>query len=544
MHHLNVTLFLAALGGCWPMFGAEHKLNLSITRDSQPVGSPTYNSSAITIHTVTRSKEINTALAGFAFLFTAGTYYLLMKYTTTLSNEIVLPSKFLEDNIAAVLSLTWPEHYIDSPEEDPHPPLVLFCKQDHKKLQKPLGACDIKRGSDPGFPPGSSMVPVRAFSPVMKSLVQIAIWNSVSFWLVLIMIVNTLIYNGFISNNITNDSIIRVVLICLYAAANAGHQFWTTILLYHNFTSILLQTCWTFICKEFIILDYGLYKKHQKWFKTYFPAPDYNSMDSRSFNFQLFGMTERSDTYRLACNDDVIRVTEMGGNGLTLQAYDKRRGYYLITQDKTESKFDKFVEPLREAEIKAYEKAAEAALEKILANIAVLLAICLATALAPWTSTQKIDARNAQLGSYALLLSISTGLLALVGSMSQVTDAAYSARTLLLFQEKTILSSTHDDELISKNFSLRDEPGFGFSQGIAGQSQLTSYSLWWSTSLLGKLPCLLFGPALMLIPRFHRNCETSRGGWGALRFTVQNVTFAWENRWGDGVLGGVAAIKA
>jgi hypothetical protein len=261
-------LVLVASGGCWPMFEAEHKLNLKTVRDSQPAGSSTTNSSAITVQTVTLSKEINTTLAGLVFLLTVGTYWLLMRYTTTLSNEIILPSKFLEDNIAAVLSLTWPKHYIGSSEDTTNYdsfPWVLFYGKYKDGFHEPLGSYDVKE-SNTALQPGSFMVSVKVFSPVMKSLVQIAIWNSVSFWLVLVMIANTLVYNGFVSNNVTNDSIIRLVLVGVYAVANFGHQYHTSILLYRNFTFVLFQTCWTFICKDFIFLDFVSYKSYEKMF--------------------------------------------------------------------------------------------------------------------------------------------------------------------------------------------------------------------------------------------------------------------------------------
>ncbi|ERF75000.1 hypothetical protein EPUS_08045 [Endocarpon pusillum Z07020] len=539
MHHLIVILVWVASGGCWPLFEAEHKLNLSIARDSQPVGSPTHNSSAITIQTATLSKEINTTLTGLAFLLTVTTYWLLMRYTTTLSNEIVLPSKFLEDNIAAVLSLTWPNHYLRTSKDPPDTysfPWVLFRMRMEELFNKPLGSDDVK-DFNTSIQSGSFMVIVKIFSPVMKSLVQIAIWNTVSFWLVLVMIVNTLVYNGFVSDNITNDSKVRLILVGIYAIVNIGHQFRITILLYRNFTFVLFQTCWTIICKEFIFQKTELYKRHiddvmffMKLDKRDYPFrrdPFGSSIDSRSLDLQLFGTMKRSNTHRPLYYSEEISFPEPDCDFSPLSIDNIEREYYLKTEDKIESKFDESVKPLRETEIKAYEKATDTALEKVIGNVAVLLGICLATALAPWTSTQKIDATSVQLGSYALLLSISTGFLTLVGSISLLTNATYSAKLLLLFQEKTMATDKyiHKSEDVSKGFSLQDEPGFGFTKGIAGESRLTFFGLWWSTSLLGKLPCLLFGPALMLIPRFHRDRQRSRDNQKALFFTVHNVTF-------------------
>ena len=109
-----------------------HKLDLITAQDSQAIGSSTTNDNTITVQTVTLAKEINTTLAGLIVLLTIGSYWLLMSYTPTLSNEIILHSKLLGDNIAAVLSLTWPKHYIGSPKEKvSHYPYdwVLFYKQ-------------------------------------------------------------------------------------------------------------------------------------------------------------------------------------------------------------------------------------------------------------------------------------------------------------------------------------------------------------------------------------------------------------------------------
>jgi len=238
----------------------------------------------------------------------------------------------------------------------------------------------------------------------------------------------------------------------------------------------------------------------------------------------LFGITERSNTYRLPLKkDDQIGSMEAGAL-VMLPVGDETRESYLIPRDMTESKFDKFVKPLREAEIKAYEKAIDSTLEKTLANVAVLLSICLATALAPWTSVQTFNATNAQLGSYALLLSISTGFFALISSMTQLANATESAKLLLLLQEKTIGASNlmHEAEEVSTYFSLRTNHKFGFSGGMNEESSpLTWFSLWKSASLLSKLPCLLFGVALMLIPRFH--ADHIESSW--IHFAVKDVNF-------------------
>lgn len=549
MYHFVLPFAWIALGGCWPLSEAEHKLDLITAQASQAVGLSTTNSSAITIQTVTLAKEINTTLAGLIVLLTIGTYWLLMIYTPTFSNEIVLPSKLLEQNISAVLSLTWPKHFLGPPDEriDYYPyPWVLFYKKANFEVkphpkERPFhqilgfgefgeqGQIDIKRER--------YMVPVKAFSPAMKSLVQIAIWNYISLWLVLVMIVNTLVYNGFLTHGITNDSIIRLVLVGVYAIASIGHRYHTTILLNRNFTSVLFQTCWTIISKKFIFGDYREYKHYAMNQHHNKPLgyrdqlkPDSSQMFWTSFDFELFGTTEHAETYQnLTDGDDQIGSCDESNVFSEWSLNDKRRGSHLKAREKIESKFDNFVKPIREAEINAYEKATDSTLDRALANVAVLLTICLATAFAPWNSAQTTSATSAQLGSYALLLSISAGILALISSMTQLTNATESARILLLLQEKTITAHRvhNETEAVSNEFWLRDEPDFSFSKFIKGKSQLTSSSLWRSMSLLKKLLCLLLGPALMLIPRmFGDRLSNPDHGLDFLSVKVQDVQLA------------------
>lgn len=424
----------------------------------------------------------------------------------------------------------------------------MVCREDFnmkvpRKLYCPNGLHDIRKFSH-GLPPSknSFMAGFNIFSPVMKGLVHVAIWNSISFWLVLVVVINTLVYNGFLSKNITNDSIVRLILVSVYAVMNIGHQVYITTLLYHSFTFALFQACWTYISKNFLFLDLKDYQKmvmrHIGGQWIYKDKRIFNTLEVWiSLDLELFGTTERSDTYRLPIRlDDVIEyypkihdfeelpdgdprrrydgLVELSREDLIrkytvekLPDGDPRREFNLITRDKTESKFEKLVKPLREAEIKAYEKSIDSTLEKTLANVAVLFSICVATALAPYTSVQTFNATNAQLGSYALLLSISTGFLALISSMTQLNNATESAKLLLLLQEKTIEATEfmheHAGEA-SRNFSIRSKPSFGFSHGINTKSPLTWFSLWKSTrkstSLLRQLPFLLFGLALKLIP--------------------------------------------
>lgn len=531
------------------MFDGHQELDPRTAQGTQNISLSTNNSTAITIQTATLCKKVNTTLTGFTFLLTAGIYWLLITYTKKLSNEIILPTKLLLDNICAILSLTWPKTFMrkNSIDRDLRFPWVLFHRdlsegkakakgssQADSDIYEPVfrmsGFHEIKDDRASAATPGrSTMLSIKAFSPAMKTLIHIAIWNSFSFWLVLITICNTVLYNGFASRNVTNDSAIRMTLVGVYAA-NFAYQFRITSLLYRNFTLILFQTCWTIICKTFTFLSSKTYydylaasrileykartlEAHEKEEERRRLIAD-NPMDWRSLNLELFGLTERSDTYELL--DSTAEIGTEKNSIFEKWPSSEKGGTFVKAQGKAKSKFYKIIKPIHEAEIKAYEKATESVLEKTLANIAVLLGICLATALAPWTSYQGPNsvqgtyATATQLGSYALLLSVSTGTLALVSGITQLSNATDSARTLLLLQERIISASRRDHETgdTSANGSFWVTPELSFTKGIGEQSRLTFCGLWRSMGLRGMLPCLLLGPALTLVPGLYDDVKT------------------------------------
>ena len=544
MYDIILSSILISSGGCWPMLEGGNRLDLHAARDLPLATRSTNNGTALTPRTHVLSKEVNTTLAFVALLLTGVTYWLLMKYTGKLSSQVFLPSKSLADNLTAVLSLTWPKRLRGSSEAGLHQhqvPWVLFplnsTNPDMRQIIAPLvheavGYNDVEERSFESSGK-NSMVPVTVYSPVIRSLIQIAIWNSSSFWLTVVMCVNTVTYNGFASHNITNDSTIRLLLVGIYAMANFGHQYRITRLLYDNFSSALFQACWAILSKGFIFLDREKYRTIEQ-----IPADDLDrlikKMQSSSetekivwtrFDLELLGTTERSDTY----GPTRTYLVDKGKiKSLARGTDSKMRRCFLTPKARADSDIDKYLKPLREAEIKVYEKATESALEKVLANVAILLGVCLSTALAPWTSTRTaVEATVAQLGSYALLLSLSTGVLALVSSLTLLANATESGETLLCLQERLIEANASYAKNMdqSTKLSLREKPEFGFSKGISGDSKITPWCLYQSANLFGKILWSFFGSALMLIPRFHRDLESLKNGDTALYFKVEDTLY-------------------
>lgn len=243
-------LTLSTFVCCSPVLGTENASNLSVA-ESQPMTSST-SSTMISDETLQLSQKITTALGGSAFLLALVTYWLLIKYSTHLSSQIVLPSKFLAKNISALLSSAWPEEIAGQEinevgtrkwelfhgQELPESGFCYYVRNSPGShyLQVGYGDQFIQKEVDYTASSQPEALPLKIFSPVMKHLVQIALWNHVSFWMVLVIVANTLVYNGFLTENITHESYVRLSLVALYAAANIGHQWRCTMLLYENFS--------------------------------------------------------------------------------------------------------------------------------------------------------------------------------------------------------------------------------------------------------------------------------------------------------------------
>ncbi|KAI0547617.1 hypothetical protein F4679DRAFT_597462 [Xylaria curta] len=167
----------------------------------------------------------------------------------------------------------------------------------------------------------------------------------------------------------------------------------------------------------------------------------------------LKGIPPESSTRALSSNSGII------------QALDPKSVYLVEMPEIIESLVEKKIKPILEFEVEVLDKSAETTLERVQANIAIIVGICLSTGLAPWTSIKSTDATSAQLGSYALLLSVSTEILALTRSFSYFSTATGSARMLLKLKEN-MLSVTVDEHFKGDNvqpWNLDKPLWFGFS---------------------------------------------------------------------------------
>ncbi|KAI0407344.1 hypothetical protein F4802DRAFT_18244 [Xylaria palmicola] len=481
------------------------------------VSTPGAGKSSTSFQTSTMVRATNTSLAIFAFSLTAATYGILIKYSLQLSNQVAIPVKFLRENVNRVLERLLSQHggdgrllaigtgasydlYAEGVSGDPaweefetgstwkklnHPARRLIDAGSLPTWDLPLFA-DLIDGSR--YLHDQRVLEVPAGSPAMKLIVQASIWEWVALWLAAVALVNTLTYNGFATGDNTPDMALRLFVVSVYAIAVFGHMIYVMKTnIFPTLSCFVFQTTWGLLTRHFAVKS-G-YFSHALYFEGVV-------MGQTKVKGHLERMAVKRGVKVVAVDRElpprVISTFLDCGNPIPADQLYKDMGAM-------ESTLEENLKPILESEIKVLEKAAEATLERTMANVAILLGICLVTGLSPWTSTKSTDATSAQLGSYALLISASTGILALTSSLSHFSTTADSARRLLKLNE-LVLSSDRPSHQRGDNEFNDAEFGFSADFGHNIDGYLVTTTRLWNLIKRENFPWSVFlGPVLCFL---------------------------------------------
>ncbi|KAI1353276.1 hypothetical protein F5Y01DRAFT_277433 [Xylaria sp. FL0043] len=525
--------------------------------------------SSTAFQTSTTVRAVTLPLAILALTLTVVTYWILIKYSAQLSNQVAMPIKFPRENMNRALQqlgniiysrevndleggwINYPSYELRVRGR----PSFLYARSvisrerwellesapGWRRLPRParklpqISCLPVERGGldflTAAYLDDRHQITVPAGSPAMKSIVQASIWEWVAVWLALIALVNTLIYNGFGTGDKTPDMALRLFIVSIYTGAVVAHALHVTYSsIYPILSCLVFEATWELLMKTFVI-------------SMRIPGPD-RGREALTFEGVLMGETKlkgwsghlylinRLDSKIIALRPKLQPVAANLETRWRKGDTEPAESFFKDVQP-VESVLEKKIKPVLESEVKLLEKAAEATLERTLANIAVLLGICLATGLSPWTSTRSADATSTQLGSYALLLSVSTGVLALTSSLSHFSTMADSASMLLKLKEN-ILSSDRHDHLEAdrvREWSLSEVPLFGFcsaarnSPGYLNGYKVTTRRLWGSMKVKQFCWSLLHGPVLPFLPVYQVG-ETERD----ILLQADGVKILWNSR--------------
>lgn len=428
-------------------------------------------------------KVVLSSLAALAALIVGSTYWTLMRSSNTLLHGLSLPLRAMEANMTTILEQSWHESLYDKTKSGQSltgglwylgttfnslPWLtdtviglggcIEFIVQGRgKRNPQERGANDTREGnivygykelcsnmaqdpSDDDSDDGSVSTepelsqrkqPVLWFpttSPVMRSVVQLVVWEWVTLWLVLIMIINTLIYNGFLGGGMaTSDRFPRLFLISIYALLFLFHLWNTLYVFASTYTSVTLQASWGSVYRGSFF--------HRSDVKSSFfnvLGPGTSSLLTGLDIDPVVG-AKSLETYVNPYEEGTVVVTKNGYKCPATRVYhrDKKGGL------RDNPLFKKLIAK-QDSEIKAFESASALALERIIFNMTLIFGLCLSTGFAAWIEQPLNDATSTQIGSYALLAFVSAAFGASFASLSHLGIIRRSAKELLRLTEHAI----------------------------------------------------------------------------------------------------------
>ncbi|KAM3550341.1 hypothetical protein MY1884_008301 [Beauveria asiatica] len=482
-----------------------------------------------------KMRASTTSLAGLTAFWTAVTYVYVIYHGSSLAQGLALPRRSFERSLAALLGSAWVPHLVAplDPSDETRFKIVWFRKggdtarassssstETDQKVHFALGygeplIRDLLEGERPqeqGTTTSTGQVWFHTASPAMRNLIMAAMWQYWSLWMTVAMVVLTALYNGFLFDKRGPDAVVRLVLVCLYAGTNVAYSvvfhryFWQVL------DAVANQACWVDISKTFAFFrpdnHRDALRRHDDAGRTmaydhvYFWDGE-RPLYLRQFKCELLGGIATSELYR-SCNrqtwsgvEPCFGVDKPGPVDLADKNHNPSR--FQKNADKLDKRAEDQLKLMIDSEVKALEKASESALEKLLANMIVLVGICLSTGLAPWTTMRSQESVAAQIGSYAIILSVSTGVTALIASLTSMSNVAHSATVLRRFQHYLLgLAKDRYEAGITERHARFGIPGAP-DPHLPGV--VTLRDLWAGTaSKRRRLLWLVWGPAMGLMP--------------------------------------------
>lgn len=536
----------------------------------------TVNNSSVNFQTTPLIKAVCTTLAGFALILAVLTYWILIRYAAPMTRGVSLPWSAIETNVSKVLTRSW-IHDLDNTLHDPSQP-----NQDDSEGTGPTIACGFKLDNWMAIKPLSmpdsteimarrargiknmiestsevtrlrtqdTMIWMNVGSSAAKSLVQLTIWEAISFWLACLMVINTVVYNGFATGHRSSDGNLRLFLVATYAFLQILFSAYTTYIQGKIYGYFIEQASWVILTN---LLSFANKDEQEWWRKEHLRRNDnaitISNYDKKRPAYDNFGykiqypdrglilkryrmvllgewtIAETLGSVFTKCNPGVgtrrvvdslyhrynVFVNSEAEQEITTEEHrehdtaipvDSGKVYFKRVQLE-ESAIEKTIKSTRESEIKNLEKTLETGLEKALAHAGVLLGILLSTGIAPYTSIEFEKSNAVQLGSYALLLAVATGITALFSSLTSLTSAQESLKVLHGLQKQFIEVLDVEDQLSAETYLWRFL-GMRLSsthkKNHAPSISLSLSDVFRDTHGLRRWGCFVFGRGLAFLP--------------------------------------------
>jgi hypothetical protein len=491
---------------------------------SQPQPQPTPTIPAMI--STSSVKGSATVLAVLSSALITITYSILIGAGTRMTSSSKLPFSCIAGNIGALLERTWPDG--SSPlisgvtaKLDALPDAIrLFyvgkMGDGSRRVARGLRRCEALPDAPIETPPFW----LTAGSPLTTNMIQLAVWEWVFLWISIAMVISTLLYNGFLTENIGPDGYLRLSVVLLYAVANCFHAIYVWSAVSTFLTLVGMGAAWSLLGRaNFAVVDL---EQLERWLNRPSKCPrlDFKMIGKASAEFSPASYSADLEPHIPGESDSRIAdaVEETDRQSIAISQRTIELEPHPEVQKELRNALAT-IEKVQETERDSCREAAKLALERVVANGMIMAAIVLSSGFSVWI-TVPVDPSSSQLGSLALLGSFSLGAVAMFTSAVQLTISNSSFEEIVLLKEVKI--NGHAVQHIMKRVSATT--GIGFTYGTAQAHRVRLRDLVTIKNISDLVHLLLFGPAHTLLPTKADQARVSPGTQFELTTTVRRET--------------------
>ena len=460
-------------------------------------------------------KMAETAFAIFSVTLVITTYSVLIQRGSFMSTTAMYPQQSIERNIGSLLSLAWPRRSNEALRSESN------LRRDSKATSRPARPSQIQLfylgrmntdnhsgivakgrldcSAKPNRKDSTSYRPrlwLTSGSHLTKNVVQLLVWEWVSLWLIIIMMFATLLYNGFLTNELSADSYPRLVVILIYALSYLFHFWYVWTICMRFFTNVAAGAAWSLLERaKFAICDSRKLQHHEK---------------GSAFKFR--GIDKANSEYVPLTFDAVFKHEVNLRGGLIDHAPPSSPALDSEADDPKEVRAAlATLEKSQKAERETAAESTRIALDRVIANAMVMMGVTLASGFSSWTARQLTDNTPnnfaaAQIGSLALLASLSLGASTMFASAMHLTILSSSYETILSLKETKINGQAVDHYKKRQSF----DTVLSFTRGTVPVSHVSFWEILSTNNLHTFLSTSILGPAFALMPSRADHERTSK----------------------------------
>ncbi|KAL8364977.1 hypothetical protein RB595_004000 [Gaeumannomyces hyphopodioides] len=460
------------------------------------------------------------------------TYTILIQRGSLMATTCLYPRRPIEANIGTLLDAAWPASALDpakaasaSKGASGHAIRLFYIG----RMAKDGGNGRVAKGrmEASAAPEGEEQrraLWLTSGSALTKNVAQLLVWEWMSLWLVVLMLLGTLLFNGFLTGNLNPDSFPRLTIVILFVAAYAVHFCYVWMVCLRFFRNVFGGAAWSLLERaSFVVAETNKLQRH-----TPGSPFSFRSIDKASDSYvptvftATFGSPDASSAIDPMPSPPVSPDEKLAqvSTSTTLLASHSRfsSGALEEASDLTELRAALgTIAEAQKAERATATAASTLALDRVIANTMLVMGVTLSSGFAAWTSAQMNEnspnnTTTTQIGSLALLASLALGAAAMFTSAMHLEIMGTAFRNILSLKEVKI-NGLAVDHYRKRRSGVVDIPGgrrgdagqnvsLAFTHGTVGLAEVELRDIFRTQSrgLGGLFGLALFGPAYTLLP--------------------------------------------